>query len=305
MNEGTPQISVIIPVYNEEDGIADVVRGFFTLGLPDIEVLVIDDGSSDNTAKVAAEAGAVVLKHPYNIGNGAAVKTGIRAAKGKVLVFIDGDGQHDPKDLPRMLPNIVSYHMVVGSRTKGSQTTWHRDLANALFNWLASCITRFQIKDLTSGFRILRSSDAQRFCDMFPNGFSYPSTSTLAFLRTGRSVAYIPIQTKFRAGKSKINLVKDGIGFLIIIMKITMTFSPLRVFIPVSLAFLALGLIRYAYTYLLYGQFTNMAGLLINSAGLIFLLGLIAEQIVSLRLERSGNLFDPEDQRTYEVFKKL
>jgi glycosyltransferase involved in cell wall biosynthesis len=298
-------LSIIIPTFNEEGAIGNTILAIDELGLPSYEILVINDGSTDATARVAEAAGARVVSHPYNIGNGAAVKTGIRSARGRVLVFLDGDGQHDPHDIPRLLAHIPRYHMVVGARQRGSETHLHRNFANQIYNKFASFLASFKIEDLTSGFRAMRRQDALRFCDMFPNKFSYPTTSTLAFLRSGRSVKYIPIKTKYRVGKSKIKLIHDGFEFLLIILKIAMSFSPLRVFLPVSSFLFFLGLGRYAHTYFMYGRFTNMSHLLINSSVIIFMLGLIAEQIASLRLERGDRLFRPEDTKDFEVFEKF
>ncbi|RMG41724.1 MAG: glycosyltransferase family 2 protein [Candidatus Dadabacteria bacterium] len=298
-------LSIIIPAYNEEGAIADVIVAIHELGLKSYEVLVIDDGSSDATARVAEAAGARVISHPYNIGNGASVKTGIRAARGKVLCFLDADGQHDPADIPRLLEHISRYHMVVGARKRGSETSLHRDIANIVYNLFASFVAEFKIEDLTSGFRAMRRRDALRFCDMFPNRFSYPTTSTLAFIRSGRSVKYVPINTKRRVGKSKIKLLHDGFEFLIIIMKIAMSFSPLRVFIPVSSFLFFLGLGRWIYTYLLYSRFTNLSQLLMNSAVIIFMLGLVAEQIASIRLEKGDRLFDVERPEDYSSFDSV
>lgn len=298
-------VSIVVPTFNEEGAIGDTVAAIHELGLPDYEILVVDDGSSDATARVAEAAGARVIRHPYNIGNGAAVKTGIRSSRGRVLVFLDGDGQHDPADIPRLLSHISRYHMVVGARQKGSQRQFHRTFANRIYNSFASFISNFPIEDLTSGFRVMRRQDALRFCDMFPNTFSYPTTSTLAFLRSGRSLKYVPIRTKYRVGKSKIKLIHDGFEFFLIILKISMTFSPLRVFLPVSSFLFFLGLGRYIHTYIEYQRFTNMSHLLINSSVIVFMLGLIAEQIASLRLERGDKLFGVEDSSQYAVFDQL
>lgn len=302
---GEVLLSIIIPTYNEEGAIGNTVLRLQELELPNCEILVINDGSTDATARVAEAAGARVISHPYNIGNGAAVKTGIRSASGKVLVFLDGDGQHDPHDIPRLIQHIPKYHMVVGARTKGSETHLHRDLANYCYNKFASFIANFEIKDLTSGFRAMRREDALRFCDMFPNTFSYPTTSTLAFIRSGRSVRYVPITTKKRVGKSKIRLIKDGVEFFFIILKIAMTFSPFRLFLPLSVALFVLGLARYAHTYFSYGVFTNMSHLILNSSVIVFMLGLIAEQIAALRFERGDRLFQIEDARRYSDFAKF
>ena len=299
------QLSIIIPAYNEAGAIADTVSQILKLQLPTFEVIVVNDGSSDETAAVALSAGARVLSHPYNIGNGASVKTGIRAARGRVICFLDGDGQHDPKDIPRLLSYIDRYHMVVGARQRGSETHLHRDMANFFYNKFASFISSFAIQDLTSGFRVMRQPDALRFCDMFPNRFSYPTTSTLAFIRSGRAVKYVPIHTRYRIGKSKIRLVSDGFEFFMIILKIAMSFSPYRIFLPVSSFLFFLGLGWYTYTYLFFGRFTNMSHLLINSSVIVFMLGLIAEQIASMRLERGDKLFGPEDSDYYASFRSL
>lgn len=301
--QNDPLLSVIIPAYNEEGAIADTVMAIQDLGLNSYELIVVDDGSTDATARVAAAAGARVISHPYNIGNGASVKTGIRSARGRVLVFLDGDGQHDPKDIPRLIAHIPRYHMVVGARQRGSQTHLHRDIANIVYNKFASFLANFKIEDLTSGFRAMRQQDALRFCDMFPNTFSYPTTSTLAFLRSGRSVKYVPIKTRYRVGKSKIKLINDGFEFLLIILKIAMSFSPLRVFLPISSFLFFLGIGRYAQTYLDYGRFTNFSHLLVTTSVIVFTLGLIAEQIASLRLERGDKLFRPEDADDYSTFQ--
>jgi glycosyltransferase involved in cell wall biosynthesis len=296
-----PLVSIIIPAFNEAAAIGSTLEKITKLAIPSSELLVVDDGSSDGTGDVAEKHGARVIRHPYNIGNGAAVKSGIRASHGAVLVFLDGDGQHDPQDIPRLLSHISKYHMVVGARSKGSETSWHRDAANLLYNKLASFVATFPIKDLTSGFRVMRRADALRFCDMLPNTFSYPTTSTLAFLRSGRSLMYVPIQTRYRVGKSKIRLIHDGFEFLIIIMKIAMTFSPLRIFIPLSSFLFSLGILRYIYTYVLTHQFTNMSHLLINSSVIVFMLGMIAEQIASLRLERGDHFYSEGDTGALET----
>ena len=298
-------LSIILPAFNEEGAVGNTVLGIQDLNLPSSEILVIDDGSSDATARVAEAAGARVISHPYNIGNGASVKTGIRSAHGRVLVFLDADGQHDPKDILRLVQHITKYHMVVGARTRDSDSSWHRYIANSFYNTFASFISDFNIKDLTSGFRAMRREDAIRFCDMFPNTFSYPTTSTLAFIRSGRSIRYVPIRVKRRIGTSKIKIFKDGFEFCLIILKIAMTFSPFRVFLPVSSFLFFLGLGRYAYTYAMFHRFTNMADLLLNSSVIIFMLGLIAEQIAALRFERGDRLFRIEDRERYKIFEEI
>ncbi|MCB9030479.1 MAG: glycosyltransferase family 2 protein [Deltaproteobacteria bacterium] len=300
-----PIISVIIPAYNEEGAIGDVIVAIHELGLPATEILVINDGSTDSTSRIAEAAGARVINHPYNMGNGAAVKTGIRSARGKALVFMDADGQHAPQDLPRILSQLSKYHMVVGARQRDSETTFMRDVANFIYNRFASYAAKFKIEDLTSGMRAMRREDALRFCDLLPNTFSYPTTSTLAFIRSGRTLRYIPIKTKYRVGSSKINPFIDGPRFLLIIMKIATLFSPMRVFLPVSIMTFTLGLFWYAFTYVTQGRLTNMSALLFNTSVIIFMLGLIAEQIASMRLERTDNLSNYKPTDDYSDLAEL
>ena len=280
------ETSIIVPVYNEAANLKTLLGQIHGLELPKCEIIVVDDGSSDGSAAAAMAAGANVVRHPYNIGNGAAVKSGMRAAKGKVIVLMDGDGQHKPEDIPRLLAGVEIFYMVVGARAKGSKLRIHRNLANVLYNLLASYVTRFKVEDLTSGFRVMRRRDALRFIDLLPNTFSYPTTLTLAFLRSGLTVKYVPIQTLYRAGQSKISLVTDGILFLLIITKIATLFAPFRVFLPVSVFFLLVGLGNYIYTYVTQNRFTNMSAFALSTAVIIFMLGLISEQIALLRMER-------------------
>jgi glycosyltransferase involved in cell wall biosynthesis len=280
------EISIVIPVYNEAENLAKVLDKIGALALSSTEIVVVDDGSTDGSGNMASRTGATVVRHPYNVGNGAAIKSGIRAARGKLLVFMDGDGQHQPEDIPKLLREASNYHMVVGARSKGSKLRVHRNLANTVYNWFASYVTKFPIKDLTSGFRVLDRLDALRFIDLLPNTFSYPTTLTMAFLRSGLTVKYVPIQTLYRSGQSKISLVTDGIRFLLIITKIATMFSPFRVFLPVSFCFFGVGLANYLYTYLTFGRLTNMSVFMWTTAVIIFMLGLVSEQIAALRMER-------------------
>ncbi|MGH7797642.1 MAG: glycosyltransferase family 2 protein [Candidatus Binatia bacterium] len=280
------EISIVIPVFNEAVNLAPLLGKIQALKLARVETIVIDDGSIDNSSEVALSAGASVIRHPYNIGNGAAVKSGIRAARGRVIVLMDGDGQHRPEDIPKLLAEASNYHMVVGARAKGSKMRFHRYAANQVYNLLASYVTRFKVQDLTSGFRVLSRREAHKFIDLLPNTFSYPTTLTLAFLRSGFTVKYVPIQTLYRAGQSKISLVTDGIRFLLIITKIATLFSPFRIFLPVSILFFLAGMCNYAYTYATAYRFTNMSALMFTAAVIVFMLGLISEQIALLRMER-------------------
>ncbi len=278
-------VTILVPAYNEEQTIASAIIKIKEL-YPDFEVLVVDDGSTDNTMEEAINAGATVWPHPYNIGNGAAIKTGLRCATKEWVLMMDGDGQHKPEDIAKLLEERGQYDMVVGAREKGSLTFWHRDIANKIYNYFASYVTKFPVEDLTSGFRLVKKDVARKYLYLLPNQFSYPTTLTMAYLRSGRTVKYVPIQTLSRKGKSKIKLLRDGTRFLIIIIKIATLFSPLRVFLPISMSLLILGIIRYIYTYIVAATFTNMSALLFSSALIIFMMGVVSEQISQMRYDR-------------------
>jgi len=282
----TVKFSVIIPCYNESQTIGRLVNNISNL-YPDFEIIVIDDGSTDDTAVIAEEAGATVYSHPYNIGNGAAIKSGIRRASGDILVFMDADLQHNPEDIETMLSYLPDYDMVVGARSKKDQASLGRALGNKLYNWLSSYVAKFNVQDLTSGFRAIKSDIAKQFLYLLPNTYSYPTTLTLGVLRTGRALKYIPIKVRVRkAGKSNINIFKDGIRFFMIIVKICTLFSPFRIFLPVSFFMFCLGLSYYMYTFFVSGRFTNMSALLFTTSIIIFMMGLISEQICQMRFER-------------------
>jgi len=281
------EVSIIIPAYDEAESIGELIKNIKNLH-PDFEVIVINDGSTDDTMGKAKAAGAIVYSHPYNIGNGAAIKSGIRIASGDVLVFMDGDGQHDPGDIAKLLEYLPEFDMVVGARSKGEQTSWGRALANKAYNWLASYVAKFRIQDLTSGFRAVKSDIAHGFLYLLPNTYSYPTTMTLSVLRSGRSLKYVPIHTLNRkSGRSNIKIFRDGIRFFLIITKICTLYSPLRVFLPMSFVIFMLGFIYYIYTFVAWGRFTNMSALLFTTSILIFMMGLISEQICQMRFERS------------------
>ena len=281
------KISFVIPAFNEGESIAAVVTQL-TAEFPEAEILVVDDGSDDNTKDEAVKAGALVYSHPYRMGNGASVKDGIRYCSGEIIVMMDADGQHKPDDAKRLLKQIEQYNMVVGARTKNSETVWYRDIANIVYNRLASFMTNFKVEDLTSGFRVFRKSEVSKYLYLFPNGFSYPTTVTMAYLRNGRSVHYVPIETEFRVGKSKIKLVKDGTKFLLIIMRIATLYSPLKIFMPTSVAFFSLGMFWYLYSYFICNAgFPKMSLLLFMTSVIIFMQGLLSEQICQMRYDKS------------------
>lgn len=280
--ERTYSVSVIIPAKNEADAIGETVQGIHKL-CPDFEIVVVDDGSTDETAFIAQAAGAKVISHPYSKGNGAAIKTGARIAAGEIIVFMDGDGQHNPNDIPRLLDKIyLGYDMVVGARGSGSQASVGRGLANKFYNGLATFMAGHTIQDLTSGFRAVLASKFREFLYLLPNGFSYPTTSTMAFFRAGYSVCYVPIHAAERIGKSHIKPLRDGLRFLLIIFKIGTLYSPLKLFIPIALIMFALASGWYGYTYSTMGKFSNMSALLYTGSVMVFLMGLISEQITAL-----------------------
>lgn len=280
------RVTVVIPARNEALLVGDVVRAILTRH-PDFDVLVIDDGSVDATAAVAREAGAVVISHPYSKGNGAAIKTGARNARGDVLVFMDGDGQHLPEDIDVLLLKLQSgFDMVVGARGVSGQANTGRRMANSIFNRFASWMVGHEIRDLTSGFRVAYRDRFGEFLYLLPNGFSYPTTSTMAFFRSGYSVGYVPIRVMPRRGKSHIFALRDGIKFLLIIFRVGTLYSPLRIYFPVSFVLAILGLGYYAYTFFSHGRFTNMSALLLTGSLVVFLFGLLSEQITSLIYKR-------------------
>ena len=277
-------LSVVIPAKNEAGTVGTLVARL-RAALPQCEVVVVDDGSTDDTGAVATAAGARVVRHPVSRGNGAAIKAGARAARGELLAFMDADGQHAADSLPALLAQIdAGYDMAVGARSGSMHASVFRRLANWVYNTLATWITGVRIMDLTSGFRVARAEAFREFLPLLPNGFSYPTTITLAFLRAGYSVAYVPVPVARRPGhaKSHIRILRDGGRFLLIIFRVGTLYSPLKIFAPVSLAFFLLGAGYYAYTYFTMGRFTNLGALLFSSSVLIFLIGLISEQITQL-----------------------
>ena len=255
---------------------------------PDAEIIVVDDGSDDNTGAIAEQHGATVVKHPESLGNGAAVKSGARAATGRVLAFMDGDGQHDAREFEKLFARLdEGYQMAIGSRNADSHANVGRPFANGLYNGMASLVSGHPILDLTSGFRVVRAKLFKRFLYLLPNGFSYPTTITMAFLRSGYPVCFEPIKVADRLGKSHIRPIRDGIRFLVIIFKIATLYAPLKIFLPISGLFFMTGAGYYAYTYFTIGRFTNMSMLVISASVIVFLIGLISEQITALTYSKS------------------
>ncbi|WP_141056402.1 glycosyltransferase family 2 protein [Tepidiphilus succinatimandens] len=277
-----PELSLILPAKNEAAALGPLLARLRER-FPEAELIVVDDGSTDGTADIAQAAGARVVRHPVSLGNGAAVKSGARAATGEVLVFLDADGQHDPDDIPRLLAKLdEGYDMAVGARDATSQASLGRGLANRLYNRLAGYVTGHRIPDLTSGFRAVRAARFRRFLYLLPNGFSYPTTITMAFFRCGYPVAYVPIHAARRIGRSHLKPWKDGLRFLLIIFKIATLYSPLKLFAPLSALFFLAASLWYVHTFVSIGRFTNMSALLYTASLLIFLMGLVSEQITML-----------------------
>ena len=286
MPSSTDNLSIIIPAKNESASIGVLVRKIREQ-YPTAEILVVDDGSTDDTAARAQAAGAKIVGHPFSLGNGAAVKTGARGANGTTLVFLDADGQHNPADIPRLLGRLEDgFDMVIGSRSTGaSHASLARLLANGVYNVIASLVTGQRISDLTSGFRAVRADLFKKFLYLLPNGFSYPTTITMAFMRSGYPVDFVDIHAEQRQGKSHIRPLRDGARFMMIIFKIATLYAPLKLFLPTSLLFFVLGLGYYCYTFATMGRFTNMSLLLFSASVIVFLIGLVSEQITALNFK--------------------
>ena len=282
MPELVEQTSVLVPAYNEGQAIEALVHALKRQANWQ-EIIVIDDGSTDGTGEMAAGAGARVLRHPYNKGNGAAVKTGLRNASGTYILIVDADGQHQPQDTCRLVSGLDLHELVVGARSADSQASWSRRVGNALLNRVASYLTGQPIPDLTSGFRAARRDGRLEFIHLYPNGFSTPTTSTMSFIRAGYSVRFEPIVAAQRLGSSKIRLGADGARFVLILLKVITIFSPLRLFVPISVGLFLLGTGYAAWTIAASTHITNSSVLLILSSIVIFLIGLVSEQIASLR----------------------
>ncbi len=280
-------LSIILPAKNEAEGLQRTLPGLRS-AYPQAQIIVVNDGSTDATAQIAHDHGAMVISNPYSMGNGAAIKRGARAASGQVLVFMDADGQHNAAHIQALLDKLdQGYDMVVGARDASGQANFHRGLANAFYNRLASHMTGHRIDDLTSGFRAVRAERFREFLHLLPNGFSYPTTSTMAFFRSAYPVAYVPIPVAKRVGNgSHIRPLKDGLRFLLIIFKIATLYAPMKLFAPVAALFFLTGLGYYGYTFATQHRLTNMSTLLFSAAVIIFLIGLISEQITNLTYRR-------------------
>lgn len=280
-------VTIVIPARNEADTIVNVVAGLRAVASWR-EILVVDDGSTDLTGDRARAAGATVIRHPYNKGNGAAVKTGIRHAEGEYVLIIDADGQHPPEETRRLVERLGEFDLVVGARASSTQASPGRRAGNALLNRLAGYLTGRPIPDLTSGFRAARRECLREFIHLLPNGFSTPTTTTLAFIRAGYNVAFEPIEARQRVGQSHVHFARDGAKFFLILLKIITIFSPLRIFVPVSVFSFAVGVLYGLWTVVTVGRIPNGAVLLILFAVVVFLVGLVSEQVSSLRFERPG-----------------
>jgi len=280
-------ISIVMPAKNEAVGLNELLPKLNS-AFPQAEIIVVNDGSTDNTADVVQAHGAKLIAHPYSLGNGAAIKSGARQASGDILIFMDGDGQHDPADIPRLLEQIdAGYEMAVGARAWDTHASPARKIGNRVYNRLASYMTGNKIDDLTSGFRAVRGRHFRRFLYLFPNGFSYPSTCTMAFFRSGLPVCYVPVRALARAGSSHIRVLKDGARFFMVIIKIGTLFSPMRLFLPISTALFIVGLTYYGYTFSTQHRFTNMSALLLISSVFTFLIGILAELVSSLHYKEA------------------
>lgn len=281
-------VSIIMPAKNEAGALVALLP-LLKQQMPDAEIIVVDDGSTDTTVSLCQSHDIQVVSQPYSMGNGAAVKAGARAASGDVFVFMDADGQHQPEDISGLLEKLdQGYDMAVGARGKGSQASVHRGLANRFYNRLATWMVGRKVEDLTSGFRAVNARKFRQFIYLLPNGFSYPTTITMSFFRAGYPVAYVPIHAPKRVGTSHLRLFRDGLRFLLIIFKIGSLYSPLKLFAPVALVHGLLGIGYYAFTFITQHRLSSMSVFLLSASVTIFMIGLVSEQITALMYKDSS-----------------
>lgn len=279
-------VSIVIPAYNEESSITELIKRIFAVS-KDFELIVSSDGSTDATVRLAKDAGAIVVEHPYNVGNGAAVKDGALRATRDYIVFMDADLQHQPDDVVQLLQYLPEYDMVIGARTKESMTDLHRNIGNKILIKIAENISGHKINDLTSGFRAVKKELFLKFMHLYPLRYSYPTTSTLAFLSAGYFVKYVPLSSiqKRIHGESNIRPLKDGMRFIHIILRVIMTFHPMKIFLPITLTLFLGGIAVSVYQLLQVGGIRSSSIILLLSSVIVFLNGMLAEQISQIRRE--------------------
>ena len=282
------RVSVIIPAYNEAGSIGDVVMRI--KAQPDLspsEIIVVDDGSSDDTAVRALEAGARVVRHPYNLGNGASVKSGAATATGDVLVFMDADGQHLPKDIGKLLAHLGQYDMVVGARTGDSDVSRFRAAGNRMLISVAQFLVGRKIDDLTSGFRAVKRECFEEFSHLFPQGYSYPTTITMALFSSGRFVKYVPLSSirRRQGGTSNIQPFRDGLRFLFIMLRMIILFNPFKVFLPFAAFFLGVGLFNGLHDAWVLQKITASSMLALILGFFLLFFGVMTDQISRTRRE--------------------
>jgi glycosyltransferase involved in cell wall biosynthesis len=286
-NVPEPELSIVIPALNESDAIQAVLEDIHSnfRGLH-FEVIVVDDGSTDETGSKASLLGARVIRHAQTKGYGAALKTGIRQARGEYVLTMDADGQHRGSDALRLWQERADNDMVVGQRQGIIHSSLWRMPGKWLLGWLANYLTRQRIPDLNSGMRLFRRATILKYLHICPSGFSFSTTSTMALFNRGCSVAYIPIEVNKRIGKSTVS-IGTGIDTLILILRIAVLFDPLRLFIPISVSIGLVGAV-WNIPYFLSGRGIISTGstMTILTAVLVFGLGLLCDQISQLRLER-------------------
>jgi glycosyltransferase involved in cell wall biosynthesis len=292
---------VVLPVFNEADTITSLVRSLVAAmkqtGIV-WEVVMVDDGSDDRTidslkALIKAHPEQVrVVRHPHNRGNGAALRSGIRVARGEVVITMDADGQHDPSDIPSLLRHMPPNDLVIGERKSSYAGPWQRKFANRFYNLFASYLSQREVRDLTSGFRAMRREAVLHFLPLFPEGFSAPTTTTLSFLKAGYNVAFVPVDVGPRAGgESKIRPWRDGVRFISLILRMIMLYDPLRIFLPIGAGMFALGVLAWAAGIWNAERlvFPNSAIFLFSSALMTWLLGLVSEQVSNAQVHYHGD----------------